>query len=69
MYRGTVKTLTQKGFGFIKMGEGQRDLFFHARSLEGVRFEDLNVGDELEFEMAQGEKGPNATNVRRAPDA
>ena len=54
------------GFGFIKPAEGDRDIFFHANSLQGVAFEDLQEGDEVTFDVEQTEKGPNATNVARA---
>lgn len=59
---GKVKTLTDKGFGFINTGE-KKDMFFHLRELRNVNFEDLNVGDKLEFDVEQGEKGAFATNI------
>lgn len=65
MSRGTVKTLTEKGFGFIRREAGERDLFFHAKNLQGIRFEELKVGDELEFDIETGEKGPYAVNIVR----
>lgn len=64
--KGTVKTLTDKGFGFISQGGGKKDLFFHAKNLDGVSFEDLRVGDELEFDVEEGPKGPFAVNIARA---
>jgi len=60
---GKIKTLTDKGFGFISMGAGKRDLFFHSKELRNARFEDLRVGDNLEFETAEGPKGTFATNI------
>lgn len=63
---GKVKTLTDKGFGFISMGKGEKDMFFHLRNLHGVNYDDLQVGDELEFDIEQGEKGAFATNIERA---
>lgn len=63
---GTVKTLTEKGFGFMSMGKGQKDMFFHLRNLHGVDFEDLQIGDKLEFDVEQGDKGAYATNIERA---
>lgn len=66
---GKVKTLTEKGFGFIQMGKGEKDLFFHLRNLHGVSYDDLQVGDELEFDVEQGDKGAFAVNIDRAPDA
>lgn len=62
---GKVKTLTEKGFGFISMGKGEKDMFFHLRNLHGVNYEDLQVGDELEFDVEQGDKGAYAVNIER----
>lgn len=63
MAEGTIKRLTDKGFGFIDTGEGQ-DLFFHLSNLEGVRFEELQEGQRVSFDKGQGPKGPRAENVR-----
>ncbi len=63
---GTIKTLTEKGFGFISREGEAKDLFFHSKDLVGVTFDELKVGDTLNFEIAQGEKGPSAKNVTRA---
>jgi CspA family cold shock protein len=63
---GTIKTLTQKGFGFIAREGEVKDLFFHSKELQGVTFDELKVGDKVTFEVVQGEKGPAATNVSRA---
>ncbi len=63
---GTIKTLTDKGFGFIAREGESKDLFFHAKSLVGVSYNELQVGDALTFEVVEGEKGPAATNVSRA---
>ncbi len=65
MAQGTIKKLAEKGFGFIDTGEG-RDLFFHLSNLDGVSFEDLSVGQSVEFEIGEGPKGPRAENVRPA---
>ena len=63
---GTIKRLTDKGFGFIT-GEGlQKDLFFHSNSLVGVTFDELKEGDTVSFETEQSPKGLNAVNVKRA---
>jgi len=63
---GTIKRLTDKGFGFIT-GEGlAKDLFFHSNSLVGVIFNDLKEGDAVSFETEESPKGLNATNVQRA---
>ena len=63
---GTIKTLTDRGFGFIAREGEAKDLFFHSKELNGVTFDELKVGDMVQFEVAQGEKGPSATNVSRA---
>lgn len=60
---GTIKTLTEKGFGFIAVPGSKKDLFFHANNLKNVPFKDLRVGDELEFDQEQGDKGPHAVNI------
>lgn len=63
---GVIKTLKEKGFGFIA-AEGQaKDLFFHMNGLVGVSFNDLREGDAVTFEIEQTEKGPSAVNVSRA---
>lgn len=64
--KGTIKTLTEKGFGFISREGEAKDLFFHSKELQGVTFDELKVGDELTFEVVDGEKGPAAVNVKRA---
>jgi CspA family cold shock protein len=63
---GTIKTLTDRGFGFISREGETKDLFFHSKDLNGVTFEELKVGDTLTFEVADGQKGPAAVNVSRA---
>lgn len=63
MAEGTVKKVTDKGFGFIDAGRG-KDLFFHMSNLDGVRFEDLYEGQRVSFSEGQGPKGPRAENVR-----
>ncbi len=62
MAEGTIKKLTDKGFGFIKTG-GAKDLFFHSKNLQGVLFEELREGQKVSFTEAQGPKGPCAENV------
>ena len=62
---GTIKNLTDKGFGFITVDGEDKDLFFHSNELQGVTYEDLKVGDKLSFEKADSPKGPNAVNVTR----
>jgi cold shock protein len=63
---GTIKTLTDRGFGFITPEEEDKDVFFHSSSLEGVEFDELNVGDNVTFEIENSDKGPRAINVARA---
>jgi CspA family cold shock protein len=62
MAEGTIKKLTDKGYGFIDTGAG-RDLFFHMTNVEG-RFEDLQEGQRVSFNEGEGPKGPRAENVR-----
>ncbi|MFA5841909.1 MAG: cold shock domain-containing protein [Candidatus Paceibacterota bacterium] len=63
---GTIKTLTDRGFGFISREGEAKDLFFHSKELKGVTFDELREGDAVTFEVTEGEKGPAATNVSRA---
>ncbi len=65
MNTGTIKTLTPKGFGFIARDGEVKDLFFHSKELKGVTYDELKVGDQVTFEVVDGEKGPAATNVSR----
>ena len=64
--KGTIKRLTDKGFGFIAREGEAKDLFFHSNDLNGVAFNELKVGDAVTFEVVDGEKGPSAKNVQRA---
>jgi len=64
MAKGTIARLMDRGFGFIKTEEGG-DLFFHRNVLEGVEFNSLSEGQEVEFEKGQGQDGrPAAVKVR-----
>lgn len=63
MPEGKIKTLTDKGFGFITTGSG-KDIFFHNSNVEGVRFEDLRQGQSVTYTEGQGPKGPRAENVK-----
>jgi len=60
---GSIKRLTDKGFGFIDAG-GDKDLFFHSSSVEGVGFDDLQEGQKVSYTEAQSPKGPRAENVK-----
>ena len=62
---GTIKNLTDKGFGFITVDGEEKDLFFHKNELKGVSYEELKVGDRVSFEKTDSPKGPNAINVTR----
>jgi len=62
---GTIKTITDKGFGFITVDGEDKDLFFHKNELKEVTFEELRVGDRVSFEKGESPKGPNATDVTR----
>ncbi|HLD70793.1 MAG TPA: cold shock domain-containing protein [Negativicutes bacterium] len=66
MMTGTIKTLTDKNFGFIAREGEAKDLFFHANDLQGVSFTELKVGDVVSFDVEEGQKGPAAKNVTRA---
>jgi CspA family cold shock protein len=63
---GTVKTKTDRGFGFISREGEDKDLFFHSTSLVGVTFDEIQVGDTVNFDVVEGEKGLSAKNVTRA---
>ncbi len=62
MAQGVIKKLTEKGF--IQTA-GKGDLFFHMSALEGVQFDDLQVGDKVSFNEGESEKGKRAENVKR----
>ena len=63
MAEGTIKRLTDKGFGFIEDGSGT-DVFFHMSSVEGVQYDDLQEGQQVSYNGGTGPKGPRAENVR-----
>jgi cold shock protein len=63
--KGVVKTKTDRGFGFISREGEEKDLFFHSKDLNGVTFDEIQVGDNVTFEVVNGEKGLSAKNVVR----
>ena len=64
--KGTIKTKTDRGFGFISREGQEKDLFFHSNDLKGVTFDQIQVGDVVTFDVVDGEKGQSAKNVTRA---
>ncbi|HEV8538917.1 MAG TPA: cold-shock protein [Bacteroidota bacterium] len=63
MEKGTVKWFNgAKGYGFISR-QGGEDVFVHFRAISGDGYKNLNEGDQVEFEVEQGPKGLQATNV------
>ena len=65
MATGTVKWFSgDKGYGFIVPDDGGKDLFVHHSNIEGSGFRTLQEGQKVEYEPAEGRKGPEATNVR-----
>ena len=61
---GTIKTKTDRGFGFIARDGETKDLFFHSKDLVDVTFDALQVGAAVTFDVVDGEKGPSAKNVK-----
>ena len=59
---GTIKRMTDRGFGFITTAEGT-DYFFHQSACVRTRFEELREGQRVSFTLGQGPKGPRAENV------
>ena len=65
MAEGTIKKLTDRGFGFINTGKG-KDLFFHSNSVQGVSFDDLHEGQKVSFELERGNQGKtSAVNLQQ----
>ncbi len=65
MKQGTVKWFnSEKGYGFIEV-EGEDDVFVHFSAIEGEGFKTLEDGQEVEFEVVDGDRGPQAANVTK----
>jgi CspA family cold shock protein len=66
MPQGTVKWFNdQKGYGFITVEGGSKDVFVHHSAIEGEGFKSLAEGDRVSFEIEQGAKGPSAVKVKK----
>lgn len=66
MEQGTVKWFNgTKGYGFITRAEGGEDVFVHFKAIKGDGFKTLNEGDRVEFDLARGPKGLQASNVNK----
>jgi len=63
-FTGAVKWFNEtKGFGFIQRDDGEKDVFVHFSAIAGSGFKTLAEGQRVEFEVADGQKGPSAANV------
>ncbi len=69
MQQGSIVRLTDKGFGFISREGEEKDLFFHMNELQDVQFNELRVGDTLQFEVEESPKGLNAVRITRVAAA
>ena len=65
MEKGRVKWFNaEKGFGFIEVENGE-DVFVHFSAIQGEGFKTLEEGQEVEFDVEDGDRGPQATNVQK----
>ena len=65
MAQGTVKWFNaDKGYGFIAPSDGSADVFVHFSAIQGNGYRTLDEGQNVEFDVTQGQKGPQAENVR-----
>ena len=65
MYRGTVKWFSnEKGYGFISRADGP-DVFVHYSAIDEDGFKSLEEGQQVEFEIVEGSRGPQAANVKK----
>jgi CspA family cold shock protein len=68
MVRGTVKWFDcKRGYGFVNMPQDDRDIFVHYSHIEGEGFRSLRHGDEVDFDLVETDRGPQAHAVRPAP--
>ncbi len=66
MTLGTIKTIRDdKGFGFIKPEGGSQDIFFHSSSVEGVTFDELREGQQVEFTEGTDPRNPGRSRAER----
>ena len=67
MATGSVKWFSaEKGYGFITLDDGSPDVFVHFSAIAGEGFKNLEEGQKVEYEVTQGQKGPQASTVRPA---
>ncbi len=65
MIKGRVKWFnSSKGYGFLTREDGEPDVFVHFSAISGDGYRSLQEGNLVEFEVTQGQKGPQATNVK-----
>jgi CspA family cold shock protein len=65
MTTGTVKWFNpEKGFGFITPDDGSADVFVHFSAIQGEGYRNLEENQKVEYDLGQGQKGPQASNVR-----